>query len=243
MFTIYTGLRIGELIALRWKDIDFEKKFVKIEKSVEVVENPEYEEINKYPQNKYIYLEGDTKNYAHRSVSLPEQALRALEFRREYCKNKNQDDLVFTSLNGSYLNPSNLRMSLIKFYKYAMKNFKDGKYFDPDNIPTLSMHVLRHTCASMYFRHTNLKTEEIAANLGHSPDVCRTTYIHLVEERRVTGASQMSNINHQNIEFSAKNELPEPEPPKTQHIQQSNVNDQNIKLNVRIIGVLTEKYL
>lgn len=44
-------------------------------------------------------------------------------------------------------------------------------------------HVIRHTCASLYFRK-GAKAELIAALLGHSVDVCRSTYIHFVEEQK-----------------------------------------------------------
>ena len=60
-------------------------------------------------------------------------------------------------------------------------------------ITNASSHTLRHTCASLYFRK-NVQIEIIAKILGHSVDVCRKTYIHLVEEQLKHAASQIDVI-------------------------------------------------
>lgn len=198
VFTIFTGLRVGELIALKWKDINFKDKYIHVYNSIELIENPKYdinkkELMKKKGVNKYISVVQDTKNYQKRMVPLPQQSIEALMFHRKYSQYLGEEDYVFGTKNGVVNTVSNLNRSLRAFYVYAIKKHSK-QHLNELELPKISMHTLRHTCASLYFRHTNLKVEEIAANLGHSPEVCRTTYIHLVEERRVNGAAQMSEI-------------------------------------------------
>ena len=42
VFLIYTGLRIGELCALQWKDFDLEKRTVSIKKNLTEIYNRDY---------------------------------------------------------------------------------------------------------------------------------------------------------------------------------------------------------
>ena len=43
---LFMGLRIGELLALRWEDIDFEKRTIHVCKTLIEVNNPKYDEKN-----------------------------------------------------------------------------------------------------------------------------------------------------------------------------------------------------
>lgn len=51
-------MRCGEMIALRWRDVDFENGLLKIEKSQSMEKNRNGGEQDK----KYIAIEGTTKN-------------------------------------------------------------------------------------------------------------------------------------------------------------------------------------
>jgi site-specific recombinase XerD len=51
-------------------------------------------------------------------------------------------------------------------------------------------HILRHTCASLYFR-AGVPIEMICAILGNTREVCEKTYIHFVEEQLKDAAAKM----------------------------------------------------
>jgi len=57
--------------------------------------------------------------------------------------------------------------------------------FHYKNIYLCSLHVSR--CAGLYFRKV-VKIKLVAALLGHSADICRSTYIHFAEEQKKTAA-------------------------------------------------------
>jgi len=93
VFTVaaFTGLRLGELRALRWEDVDFSKRLVHVRRS-------------------YTAKALDTpKSGRVRSVPLIDQAARVLDelSRREHFTG--EDDLVFTNTVGGVLDDSKLR--------------------------------------------------------------------------------------------------------------------------------------
>lgn len=196
---IYTGLRAGELIALRWKNVDLKRKYIYVNSTIEEVSNPEYDD--DYPElmkrrgvKKRTHVEYETKNYSDRSVPLCKQAIEILEFIKKYSDHTKPDDFVIATKNGTHNTVSNLNTTLNRVYTFIIRKIENENDLIVD-VSNISMQVLRHTCASLLFRHTSLRLEEIASIMGHSPEVCRKTYIHLVEERKAMGMKQMSNID------------------------------------------------
>lgn len=175
---IFLGLRIGELIALQWKDIDFERNVITISKSVERV----IDRKQKTGGNKYIDVLGSTKSYATRIISMNKTAKEMLLQHYKYFEFKEKNDYIICTSNKKFNNIANIARSLIQIEKYAKTSFVSG-----------STHVLRHTCASLYFRK-EIPIEIIAKHLGHSVEVCRTTYIHFVNEQMAESASKI-NLN------------------------------------------------
>ena len=87
----FTGLRLGELRALRWGDIDFSKRIVHVRRS-------------------FTYgNEGTPKSGRVRSVPLIDQAARSFDglSRREHFTDP--DDRVFISTTGGVIDDSKLR--------------------------------------------------------------------------------------------------------------------------------------
>ena len=87
---VLTGMRIGELLALRWRNVDFERKVIRVREAV-------YEGHNSTPKT-----QGRIRDV--RLGPALEQALR-----HHSVRNRTSDDsLVFPSRNGTHLRPGNL---------------------------------------------------------------------------------------------------------------------------------------
>lgn len=92
----FTGLRLGELLALRWRDVDFTKRIVHVRWS-------------------YVGRQEDRpKSHKVRSVPLMDRAARALDglSRREHFTGA--DDLVFVNTIGGHLDGDRLRRRFTK---------------------------------------------------------------------------------------------------------------------------------
>lgn len=184
---IFTGMRAGEMSALRWADVNFEEKVININKNVQVVKNRDFNESNKEEMKKknisrYQYVESTTKTGQERVISMNKDARKLLELQYQYSKHTAPDDYVI----GTFGNNPNTAGNIGKTLGIIEKNAK---------IPISShgVHVLRHTCASLMFRN-GAKVQEVAEMLGNSVLVCECIYIHFIEEqwRRTANKARLS---------------------------------------------------
>lgn len=181
---IYLGMRIGELLALQWKDIDFEKGTIYVSKTWVQINNPEYnvndpERMKELNIHKVCFIvQQSTKRDKNRYVPVNDRAKELLKLHYQYSDFKNPEDYVISTKSGK----TNTNKNMGDIVKAICKN-AETKIQNPGT------HVLRHTCASLYFR-AGVPVEVICKILGNSREVCEKTYIHFVEEQLQNAATQ-----------------------------------------------------
>jgi integrase len=159
---VVTGMRRGELLALRWSDIDFERQRLLVLHSVDFLAG-------------YGYVEGKPKTAAGKRVidlpgflveTLHQHRARQVE-QRQKAAHWEEHDLVFPNLSGGYLHPNHLGEAFRKLLKDA-------------GLPPMHFHDLRHSAATILLAQgVNIKV--IQQLLGHS-DIAITlrVYGHLL---------------------------------------------------------------
>lgn len=158
---IYNGLRIGELLALKWNDINFENGFIRVHGNMVVAYNDE---------NKRVILSQDTtKTKDQRIVQLTKTAGEIFQtIITEY--NPSPEDYV-------YYSPHN-RDTTIALNTYKLICAK-ANISNPQGV-----HTLRHTFASLLIRK-GVDIKIISEMLGHSSATFTyNTYVHLLEEEK-----------------------------------------------------------
>ena len=174
---IYIGLRIGELLALQWKDVNFEDRSIYVNKTLIESDNPEYnpEEIKKMQElgvHKIIFkVQMSTKRNRNRYVPLNDNALKLLKLHFENAYYTDSEDYVISTSNRKTSTPKNISNTIAAIVKRGNLKVKDH-----------NTHILRHTCASLYFR-AGVNLLEIATILGNSVEVLQSTYVHLLEDQ------------------------------------------------------------
>lgn len=136
----YTGLRAGELTALRVSDVDFLRKRIHVRRSITFVEGQGH-------------VEGPTKSRQDRIVPLPAFLTELLAQR---CQGKTPDDFLFTDAAGNHLKHNTFYRS---YFKPAVKA--------PELNPNLRFHDLRHTAASLLIA-SGAHPKAVCDWLGHS---------------------------------------------------------------------------
>ena len=168
---IYLGLRGGELLTIQWKDVDFDAGTVYICKTL----------IEARDQNgkTTFTVQHSTKRDKNRYVPINSKAKDLLQKHYEVCQYKDPDDYVISTSNRKTNTLKNLSDMI-----GAIEEMGGTK------VRAHNTHLLRHTCASLYFK-AGVPIEMICAILGNTREVCEKTYVHFVEEQLKTAASRM----------------------------------------------------
>lgn len=165
-FILQTGLRTGELIGLKWSDIDFDKKVMHIQRSME------------YRYSVGEWRIGEPKSKAgYRDVPLTEEAIAILKNQKEKLKsikviNMQFKDFVFLCRKGEPTKNSAYDTTLFKLC-------------DKAGIDRFSMHVLRHTMATRCIEG-GMRPKTLQVILGHSNvGITMNLYVHVTEDEKV----------------------------------------------------------
>jgi integrase len=154
LFLAYTGLRWGEMAALKVHRLDFLRRRALIAESVTPV--------------KGVMTFGPTKGHERREVPLPRFLLEDLS---RHVGGKQSNDLVFTGVRG---NPLRSQISQRATLDQACKRL---------GIPRLTPHELRHTAASLAIA-SGADIKVVQQMLGHkSATMTLDQYGHLFDDR------------------------------------------------------------
>ena len=174
-FLLQTGLRTGELIGLKWSDIDFNKRVIHIQRSMEY----------RYSVGEWSIGEPKSKS-GYRDVPLTEEAVTILKNQKEKLKtikviNMQFSEFVFLSRKGEPTKNSAYDTTLTKLC-------------DKAGISRFSMHVLRHTMATRCIEG-GMRPKTLQVILGHSNvGTTMNLYVHVTEEEKVKELERIENV-------------------------------------------------
>lgn len=169
LFTAYTGLRAGEVAALRWRHLDLAGLSVTVESSVAELSLAEAKrESFRLDTTGLVY--GTTKSNRARTIRFPSFLVPLLGLPGD------KDALVFRTAGGSPLRWDNWR----KFR--WLPAVEKAHALDPSFPERFRFHDLRHTCASVLINR-DYNPKAIQAHMGHSSiQVTFDIYGHLFDD-------------------------------------------------------------
>lgn len=150
---IATGARIGEVLAVRWSDVDLESGWVTVAGTIAFTDAK---------PSRAFRQEHPKSSSSWRELALPEHAV-ALLTRRRVESEGNAFDLVFATRNGTAMDPSNVRTKM-------------RSALEPIGLGWVTPHSFRRTIATRLDAVESLRTA--ADQLGHAgEDVTRRHYV------------------------------------------------------------------
>jgi integrase len=176
----YTGLRAGELCALKWRDIDFENHTISVTKTY-------YNPTNN--KKEYKLLPPKTLTSV-RIIDVDETVINELISFRSYQKKvimRNRDtyhnlDFIFTDDKGFPIYIKKIENRMRRLLKFANLN------------TDLTPHSLRHTHTSL-LAQAGVSLPQIMDRLGHKDeDTTKNVYLHVTKDMKKEASKKFRNL-------------------------------------------------
>lgn len=191
MIMMLSGLRLGECLALQWRDVDLKSKQIYVHQKLLM------------KGSKPIIEQGAKSSSGIRTVDLPQLLVDYLKQQPHSSSN----DYVVLTANGKLFTVTAWRRlwdSYLKDLNLAHGDFSDYEKkpkskFDPKGVPFVierfTAHYLRHTHATNLF-HCGKDLLYVQQQLGHAkPETTLNIYTHLVKTKQIQKNSKIINFN------------------------------------------------
>ena len=150
ILTIFTGVRLGELMGLEWDDVDFRNGIVSINRS------------SQYLADTGVFTKVPKTESSIREVAIPDFVISLLEeYKLWYEEQKSlygelwiDSNRLFVQADGKPMHPSTISKWFVKFIGQI-------------GLPVINFHGLRHTNATLLIAQ-NIDVAVVAARLGHA---------------------------------------------------------------------------
>ena len=167
---LVSGLRKGELVALRWNDVDIQQRTISVSK--QYVRNP----------NGSLELTWPKTENSVRLVSIPQTAVELLI--QEHAKHPDSPYLFPSPLTGEMYHPD----SVVNLHKKILKDA---------GLEHLRFHDLRHTFATTALQN-GVDVKTVSSMLGHfDAGFTLRTYTHATRQKQDEAAQTMGNFIEQ----------------------------------------------
>ena len=174
---LITGARRGEILGLKWENVDFDNSRIYICRSIS------------YTPDRGVYESTPKTASSKRYVSLPQETMQMLKQYRTWQSGEilrlgkyyRRQGFVFSQDNGAPMHPDSVTDWMSKFSK------RHG-------LPHINPHAFRHTMASMLY-FNGVDSVSISKRLGHAQvSTTANIYAHVVEEADRKNAEILSDI-------------------------------------------------
>ena len=171
ILTVFTGVRLGELMGLEWTDVDFKNGIISINRS------------SQYLSDMGVFTKVPKTESSIREIAIPEFIIFLLEeYKLWYEEQKSiygelwtNSDRLFVQADGKPMHPSTISKWFVK-------------YVGQIGLPVINFHGLRHTNASLLVAQ-NIDIAVVSARLGHAQiSTTLDFYVHpLLSHNRKAG--------------------------------------------------------
>ena len=172
-FLLFTGLRIGECLALRWSDISFVDNTISINHTLS------------FADDKWFLSVPKTQT-SFRTIKLSTYSKELL------LRHKREQDKLKETVGDAWVHPDIVFTSAIgNYYCRSFTNKQLKKILVDNDLPALSVHALRHSNASLMINN-GFDVKAISEHLGHcNTAITSDIYTHIFKEYKAKMAESI----------------------------------------------------
>lgn len=172
LICLFTGIRIGELCALTWKDISLTEKQIHISRTIQRLQNKDKNAKTKT----YIEIDEPKSKCSLRTIPIPESIMDALQ--SAYMEN---DEYLLTGKNRLFIEPRTMENR----FKSILKKC---------NIADANFHALRHTFATRCIE-VGFDIKSLSEILGHANvNITLNRYVHPTMQMKRDNMDKLSGL-------------------------------------------------
>lgn len=177
IITIFTGVRLGELMGLEWNDIDFRNGIISINKA------------SQYLSDKGVFTKEPKTESSIREVAIPTFVISLLEeYKLWYEEQKSLYGELWTNSNRLFVQADGKPMHPDTISKWFVK------FVGNIGLPVINFHGLRHTNATLLISQ-NIDIAVVAARLGHAQITTTLNfYVHPVISHNKVAGNVLQNL-------------------------------------------------
>ena len=171
ILTVFTGVKLGELMGLEWQDVDFKTGIISINRS------------SQYLADKGVFTKTPKTESSIREVAIPDFVISLLEeYKLWYEEQKSIYGELWTNSNRLFVQADGKPMHPSTISKWFVK------YVAQIGLPVINFHGLRHTNATLLISQ-NIDVAVVAARLGHAQiTTTYNFYVHpIISHNRIAG--------------------------------------------------------
>lgn len=177
LISLVTGLRIGEICALRWRDVSFRDKTIRITSTMQRIKNTDH---NAETKTK-IVIKDPKSDASERVIPITEFGLSL--FRMLYRQGCTANSFVLTCREDKYIEP--------RVLQYHM-----GVYCKKCGLNDVHFHTLRHSFATR-FVEIGCDIKSLSEILGHSnTKITLDRYVHSSLELKRANMMKLAEIGY-----------------------------------------------
>ena len=170
LISLHTGLRIGEICALAWEDIDIENQIIHVRHTVARIKSTDFSEGN----SSKLIIDAPKTKASNRDIPIPSVLLPIL---KSNC----------TAVSSKYVVSDTKDFVSPRTYEYRYH-----RLLEKCGIESVNYHVLRHTFATRCIE-AGVDVKSLSEILGHSNvSITLNTYVHSSMEMKRT---QLEKLN------------------------------------------------
>ena len=177
ILTVFTGVRLGELMGLEWQDVDFKNGIISINRS------------SQYLADMGVFTKVPKTESSIREIAIPEFIISLLEeYKLWYDEQKSivgdfwhESNRLFVQDDGKPIHPS----TISKWFEQFVKKI---------GLPVINFHGLRHTNATLLISQ-QVDVATVSARLGHAQiTTTYNFYVHPLKSHDRTAGNVLENL-------------------------------------------------
>lgn len=181
---ILGGFRRGELIALTWDDMDFDKNTISINKSSARTKSGIITKSPKtFSSNRTVTIPNDSM------TMLRKYKIKQYEYRLSLGTFWQGNNFLFIQDDGKQMDistPNKVFQKIIKSYNETVES--------TEQLPVITLHGLRHTSATLLIAQ-NVDVKTVSARLGHSEtSTTMDIYAHALKKQDEDAAASIGSL-------------------------------------------------